>query len=132
MNNLNVMILEGNCVREPELRETPKGTPVCNLSVATDRYYKIGENFEKEVSYFDVEVWGKMAIVASQNCPKGRGVRVSGRLKQGRWTGTDGSKHSKITIVADKMELKPLFNRSGEKIKKQLVVNGEAEETPVF
>jgi single-strand DNA-binding protein len=90
MNNLNSILIEGNLVRDPLYRATPKGTPVCTFSLASNRFYKQDSQMEKEVSFFDVETWAKLA----ENCynlgRKGRGVRVVGRLRQDRWTGTDG------------------------------------------
>jgi single-strand DNA-binding protein len=69
---------------------------------------------EREVSFFDVETWSKLA----ENCynlgHKGRGVRVVGRLKQDRWTGTDGKQKSKVTIVAEHVEFRPDFKKEEE------------------
>jgi single-strand DNA-binding protein len=71
---------------------------------------------EKEVSFFDVETWSKLA----ENCynlgHKGRGVRVVGRLKQDRWTGTDGKPRSRVTIVAEHVEFRPDFKKEEEPI----------------
>ena len=52
-----------------------------------------------------------MAILSSQQCLKGRGIRVVGRLKQGRWTDTSGKNHSKIAIIAEHLEFKPVFQK---------------------
>lgn len=54
MNNLNSILLEGNLVRDPELSYTPKGVAVCKFSVASNRFYKQDEEFQQEVSFFDV------------------------------------------------------------------------------
>ncbi|HCM25013.1 MAG: single-stranded DNA-binding protein [Treponema sp. GWB1_62_6] len=115
MNNLNSILIEGNIVRDPQFRSTPKGTPVCTFSVASNRFYKQDSGFEKEVSFFDVETWARLA----ENCDtlgrKGRGVRVVGRLKQERWNGADGKPHSKIKIVAEHVEFRPDFKKNDEK-----------------
>ena len=66
---------------------------------------------EKEVSYFDVETWGNLAQSCTQNGSKGRGVRVVGRLKQNRWVGNDGKNYSKVSVVAEHVEFKPVFSR---------------------
>jgi single-strand DNA-binding protein len=111
MNNLNSILLEGNLVRDPLFRSTTKGTSVCTFSLASNRYYKQDSGLEKEVSFFDVETWAKLA----ENCynlgRKGRGVRVVGRLKQDRWNGPDGKLRSKVTIVAEHVEFRPDFKR---------------------
>jgi hypothetical protein len=59
MNNLNSILIEGNMVRDPLFRSTPKGTPVCTFSLASNRYFKQDSGLEKEVSFFEVESWVK-------------------------------------------------------------------------
>jgi single-strand DNA-binding protein len=111
MNNLNSVLIEGNLIRDPEYRETAKGTPVCNFSIASNRFFRQGEDMEKEVSYFDVETWSKLARQVQNTGRKGRGVRVVGRLKQERWNGSDGKARSRVTIVAEHIEFRPEFQR---------------------
>ena len=114
MNNLNSVLIEGNMVRDPLSRSTSKGTMVCNFTIASNRYYKQDTNFEKEVGFFDVETWGKLADVCSSHGRKGRGVRVVGRLKQDRWTGNDGKNHTKVAIVAEHVEYRSDFKKNEE------------------
>lgn len=115
MNSLNSILVEGNVVRDPTIRETPRGSIVCNFSIASNRYYKQDDEFEQETSFFEVESWAKLAEACSKNLGKGRGVRVVGRLKQDRWTGTDGKNYSKIKVVAEHIEFKPQFkNKSAD------------------
>ncbi|MCL2129920.1 MAG: single-stranded DNA-binding protein [Treponema sp.] len=116
MNNLNSVLIEGNMVRDPLIRATQKGTSVCNFTIASNRFYKLDSNFEKEVGFFDVETWGKLADVCSSQGRKGRGVRVVGRLKQDRWTGTDGKNHTKIAIVAEHVEYRSDFKKSDDTV----------------
>ncbi|MDR1948694.1 MAG: single-stranded DNA-binding protein [Spirochaetaceae bacterium] len=111
MNNLNSILIEGNLVRDPMLRSTPKGTPVCTFSLASNRYYKQDSGQEREVSFFDVETWAKLAESCYSLGHKGRGVRVVGRLKQDRWNGSDGKPHSRVTIVAEHVEFRQEFKR---------------------
>ncbi|GHV48822.1 single-stranded DNA-binding protein [Spirochaetia bacterium] len=111
MNNLNSILIEGNLIRDPEYRETAKGTPICNFSIASNRFFKQGEEMEKEVSFFDVQSWSKLAQNVQNLGHKGRGVRVVGRLKQDRWTAPDGKARSKVTIVAEHVEFRPDFKR---------------------
>ncbi|MDR0410928.1 MAG: single-stranded DNA-binding protein [Treponema sp.] len=114
MNNLNSILIEGNLVRDPQFKSTAKGTPLCTFSLASNRVYKQDSGTEKEVSFFNVETWAKLA----ENCynlgRKGRGVRIVGRLKQDRWNGMDGKIHSKVTIVAEHVEFRPEFRRGDE------------------
>jgi single-strand DNA-binding protein len=111
MNNLNSILIEGNLVKDPLLKTTPKGTPVCTFSLASNRFFKQDSGLEREVSFFDVETWARLAENCSNLGRKGRGVRVVGRLKQERWTGSDGKPHSRITIVAEHVEFKPEFKK---------------------
>ena len=111
MNNLNSILIEGNMVRDPLFRSTPKGSSVCNFTIASNRFYKQDSNLEKEVGFFDVEAWGKLGEACNSNGKKGRGVRVVGRLKQDRWTGNDGKNHTKVAIVAEHVEYRPEFKK---------------------
>ena len=111
MNNLNSILIEGNLVRDPLLRSTPKGTQVCSMCLASNRYYKQDTGFEKEVSFFDIETWAKLAEACYAKGKKGRGVRVVGRLKQNRWSDPEGKSHSKVTIVAEHVEFRPEFKK---------------------
>ncbi len=117
MNNLNSILLEGNLVRDPDLKSTPSGTPVCTFSVASNRWYKQNDQLEKEVSFFDVEAWSKLAQTCGDTLKKGRGVRVVGRLKQDRWNDGEGKSHNKVKIVAEHVEFKPQMkdDASGER-----------------
>ena len=112
MNNLNSILIEGNLVRDPLYRTTPKGTPLCTFTLASNRFFKQDSGLEKEVSFFDVESWAKLAENCHSLGRKGRGVRVVGRLKQDRWNGTDGKSHSKVAIVAEHVEFRPEFKKS--------------------
>lgn len=114
MNNLNSVLIEGNLTKDPELAYTPKGTPVCRFSIATNRFYKQEEEYQKEVSYFDVTVWAKQAEVCSEYLNKGRGVRVVGRLKQDRWQNQEGDNRSKVLIVAEHVEFRPMKKSAEE------------------
>ncbi len=107
MNQLNSLIIEGNVTREPEFKETANGHKICNIPVAVNRFYKNtdGEGVN-EVSFFNIETFGKMAESCQKNCEKGRGIRVVGRLKQSRWTNSEGKTASRISIIAEHVEFK--------------------------
>lgn len=111
MNQLNSLIIEGNVVRQAELSEPASGFKVCKFPVAVNRYVKNsnGDGVE-EVSYFDIETYGKMAEICEKQSTKGRGIRVVGRLKQNRWKDSDGKNQSKIFVVAEHVEFKPKLN----------------------
>jgi single-strand DNA-binding protein len=121
MNNLNSILIEGNLECDPLLRSTPKGTSICTFSLASSRFYKGDAGLEKEVSYFGIESWGKLA----ENCynlgHEGLGVRVVGRLKQERWTDSAGKEREKVTVVAEHVEFRPEFAKSGASTEKEQV-----------
>ncbi len=112
LNNLNSILLEGNLVRDPELSYTAAGKPVCSFTVASNRFWKQADEMQKEVSYFDVTTWAKLAEACGEYLAKGRGVRVVGRLKQDRWQDGEGKTHSKVHIVAEHVEFKPQLKRA--------------------
>ena len=114
MNNLNSVLIEGNMVRDPLIRSTPRGTQVCNFSIASNRYYRQDSNLEKETGFFEIEAWGKLAEACGSHGRKGRGVRVVGRLKQDRWAGNDGKNHTKVSIVAEHVEYRSDFKKIDE------------------
>jgi len=113
MNNLNTVMVEGNLVRDPEFKTTSRGTAICTFSIASNRWFKANDAMEKEVSYFDVETWTKLAESCSRQGKKGRGCRVVGRLKQDRWSGEDGKQRSRVVIVAEHVEFRP-ENKNGD------------------
>jgi single-strand DNA-binding protein len=94
--------LVGNLTRDPELRQTPGGTPVCQLGVAVNSSYKdsSGQWVEKP-NFFDVVVWGTQGENCARYLAKGRQVAVDGRLEQRSWDAQDGTKRSKVEIIAD-------------------------------
>jgi len=126
MNNLNSILVEGNLVRDPELSYTTKGTAVCKFSVACNRFFKQEEEMQKEVSYFDVSTWARLAEVCGEYLKKGRGVRVVGRLRQDKWTDPEGKPRSRIEIVAEHVEFKPQFKKQDGDGKEE---KAEGEET---
>jgi len=132
MNALNSILIEGNVVRDPVVKETPRGSSVCNFSIASNRYYKQEDEFEQETSFFDVEGWGKLADACGKGCLKGRGVRVVGRLKQDRWTDSDGKNCSKIKVVAEHVEFKPQFkNKENQAELSESTIDAQLEDSNV-
>ena len=127
-NNLNSVIVEGNLTKDADFDSTQKGTGFCTFSVATNRYFKSGEEVMHEVSYFDVEAWGKLADSCRSLLVKGSGVRVVGRLKQDRWNSEDGKTKSRVKIVAEHIESKPVT--AAEKAASAAAAEAVAESTP--
>ena len=127
MNSLNSIIVEGNLTRDPVLSATPKGTSVCTFSVASNRFYRQNEEQQREVSFFDVETWARLAEVCGEQLKKGRGVRVVGRLRQDRWTDGENRPHSRVKIVAEHVEFKPQFAKKEGEIDAEAPTEAVAE-----
>ena len=102
MPNLNHVTLLGNCTRDPELRFSSAGTPICNIGMAINHAYTPPNGGERreEVCYVDVVCFGKVAELASEQLAKGAPVLVDGRLTFQSWEGQDGQKRSKHVITA--------------------------------
>ena len=109
MNQLNSLILEGNLVKDAVLTEPAPGFKKCAFSIAVNRFFKNRKNEDvNEASFFEVEAYGKMAEYCGEKAKKGRGVRVVGRLKQDTWKDDSGKTVSKIYVVAEHIEYKPV------------------------
>ena len=103
--SFNKIILVGNLGRDPELRYTPQGTPVCSFTLATNerRRDKSGES-QDLTTWFRVTLWGRQAETASQYLTKGRPVYVEGRLRVEEWTDRDGRSRYTLEVHATDMQ----------------------------
>jgi single-strand DNA-binding protein len=103
--SFNKIILVGNLGRDPELRYTPQGTPVCSFSLATNerRKDKTGENTDI-TTWFRVTLWGRQAETASQYLQRGRPVYIEGRLRVEEYTDRDGNKRHSLEVNATDMQ----------------------------
>src|SRR5438067_2644428 len=113
MASLNKVMLIGNLTRDPEIKYTPKGTPIADIGLAVNRNYttESGEKRE-EVTFVDVELWGRQAEVAAEYLKKGRPVFIEGRLKLDTWEDKQtGQKKSKLRVVGEGMQF--LGSREG-------------------
>src|SRR5205809_637063 len=103
MANFNKVILAGNLTRDPELRYTPKGTAIAKIGLAINRTWKneAGETKE-EVTFVDVDAFGRQAEVIGQYMKKGRPFLVEGRLKLDQWEDKNThQKQSKLKVVLE-------------------------------
>lgn len=105
MANDNTVTLVGNVTRDPELRFTPSGAPVANFGLAVNRRWmnRQTNEWEEQVSFFDVVCWREMAENVADTLTKGSRTIVSGRLEQRSWETQDGDKRSKVEVVADEV-----------------------------
>src|SRR4051794_5121794 len=106
-SNINVVVITGNLTRDPELRNTSGGTPVCSRRGASNPRRKNNQSgeWEDKPNYFDVTVWGAQGENCAQYLQKGRPVAIDGRLEWREWEAKDGSgKRQSIDIIADSVQ----------------------------
>ena len=106
MASFNKVILAGNLTRDPELRYTPKGTAIARLGIACNRKWKseTGE-MKEEVTFVDVDAFGKPAETIGQYLKKGRPILIEGRLRYDTWEDKQsGQKKSKLGVVLENFQ----------------------------
>lgn len=105
MASLNRCFLMGNLTRDPELRYTSGGQPLCNFRLAINRSWK-GRDGQKneDTTFLNVKVWGKQGENCAQYLKKGRPVFVEGRIESRSWETEDGQKRSAVDVVAERVQ----------------------------
>ncbi len=105
-SSLNKVLLMGNLTRDPEVKYTPKGTAVGDLSIAINDSYKAQDGTIKEtVTYVDIEVWGRTAETCKQYLTKGRSIFVEGVLKLDQWEDKETQKkRSKLKVRGERIQ----------------------------
>jgi single-strand DNA-binding protein len=106
MANLNKVMLIGNLTRDPELRHTPKGTAVSEISMAINRVWNNDQGQkQEETTFVEVTLWGRQAELAQQYLTKGRPVYIEGRLNLDTWDDKEtGKKRSKLRVIGENMQ----------------------------
>jgi single-strand DNA-binding protein len=106
MASLNKVLLIGNLTREPELRVTPKGTSVAQFGLAVNRKFKKEDGSDsEEVTYVDIEAWGKQAELVAKYLTKGSPAMVEGRLKFEQWEDKQsGQKRNKLKVILENVQ----------------------------
>lgn len=107
MASVNKVTLLGNCGRDPEMRYLADGKAVCNISIATTTKRKNRETGEtlEDTQWHRVVFYERLAEIAGEYVKKGKPVYVEGRLKYGKYTGTDGVEKNTVDIVATELQL---------------------------
>lgn len=105
MADLNKVMLIGNLTRDPEVRHTPKGTAVGDLSMAINQNYKAQDGqLREEVCYVDVVAWGRQAETCKEYLTKGSPIFVEGRLQLDQWETKEGEKRSRLRVRAERIQ----------------------------
>ncbi len=106
MANLNKVMLIGNLTRDPELRHTPKGTAVSEISLAINRNWTNEQGQKQEdTTFVEVTLWGRQAEVVQQYVTKGSPIYIEGRLQLDSWDDKEtGKKRSKLRVVGENFQ----------------------------
>ena len=100
--NINRIIITGNLVANPSLRETNARTPVASATIANNEFFNDGEGERQQITTFvDVTVWGKSGENFASLAKKGQEVIIEGQLRRNDWESEDGQKHSKHFVKAE-------------------------------
>ena len=103
--DINRVTLVGRLTRDPELRHIPSGTAVLELGLAVNgRQQDDAGNWVDKPNFFDVKVYGRQAETLAQHLQKGRRIGVDGRLDWRSWEAQDGTKRSKVDVVAQNVQ----------------------------
>jgi single-strand DNA-binding protein len=102
---LNDIKVIGNLVNDPEVRFTPKGTPVSNLSLGINETYIVDDEKRQITTFVDVQVWGPSAENLAKMVRKGQEIFVEGSLRQDRWQDKEtGQNRAKVFIKAERWQ----------------------------
>ena len=110
---MNKVYLIGNLTRDPEMRSTSTGIPVCNFSIAVNRRFKNAQTGQQETDFFNIVAWRQLADLCGRYLAKGRKVAVFGSIQTRTYEAQDGSKRSAFDIVADEVEFLSAANAGG-------------------
>jgi single-strand DNA-binding protein len=105
MASYNRVIMMGNLTRDPQLRYLPSNTAVCEFGLAVNRRWRDRDgNQKEEVCFVDVSAFGRQGETINQYMGKGRAILIEGHLRLDTWTGQDGQKRSKHSVVVDNFQ----------------------------
>lgn len=102
--SFNKVLLMGNLTRNPELRQIPGGSSVCEFGLAVNRRYSVNGNDREETTFVDIIVWGRTAESCSRFLQKGSSAFIEGRLQLDQWEDQSGSKRSRLRVVAENVQ----------------------------
>jgi len=105
MPDINNVIIVGNLIKDPVIRQTTNGTPVANFTIASNRKFK--DNFgqwKEDVCFIGIVAWYKLAESCSENLRKGSAVLVEGELQSRQWRSDDGHYRNVVEIKARRIQ----------------------------
>ena len=102
MANVNVVMLIGRMVADPELKQTPSGVSVTSFSIAVNRRYTKGE--EQQADFINVVAWRNTADFIAKYFKKGSAIFINGAIQTRSWTDSNGNKRYATEVVADEAQ----------------------------
>ena len=110
---VNKVILVGNLGKDPEVRYSPSGSAMANVTLATTESWKDKQTGEKQekTEWHRVVFFNRLAEIVGEYLKKGSQVYVEGRLQTRKWQGQDGQDRYTTEIVASEMQM--LGGRTG-------------------
>lgn len=110
--SVNTVTVSGRATRDPELKELGDDNSVTNVGIAVDRTIKKGDEYETVPNFFDIAVWGGYGKLIHKKLRKGDLITVQGELRYESWETEDGSKRSKVSIVAKTLDGEFVFRKA--------------------
>lgn len=124
----NNVILVGRLTRDPELRRTSTGRAVCSFDIAIGRRYKdqsTGEWKDADPTFVPIIVWGDQAERCGDRLKKGSPVHIEGRLQTNKWETSDGSKRSRLEVVASRVQFLSIVKQESTAIGAKPIDNSD-------
>jgi single-strand DNA-binding protein len=126
---VNAVSIAGNLTKDPELRFTTSGKGVATMNIAVNRRFQVNNEWQEDVSFFTVVVWGERADNACASFTKGDRVLVVGRLEQRTYTTKEGDKRSQVEIIAS--DIGPSLSWATARIERVSKRQSDADFVPV-
>lgn len=125
---INKAILFGNLTKDPELKELPSGSSVCNFSIATNRKWKDKDgDTHEDAEFHNIVVFGKQAENVAKYMEKGSSIYIEGRIQTRSWEDKDGIKRYTTEIVAETTQFGPKKDRATQTSPKTKKTQGDAD-----
>ena len=116
--HINRVVVQGNLTRDPQLRQLPSGSSVCELRIAcnTARKDPTTGDWGTKPNFFDITVWGGQGESCARYLHKGREVTIDGRMDWREWESTKegGGKRQAVSVVADQVKFGSERSETGD------------------
>jgi single-strand DNA-binding protein len=132
--NLNKVFLLGRLTKDPEMRMTPSGQPVCAFGLATNRFWVDRDSNQKQekTEFHNIVLWRRLAEVASQYLKKGSLVLIEGRIETRTWQDNSGNKKYRTEIVGENLQMGPRASGFDSAPTERKKIQGADEDIPII